>query len=310
MLSALTGENFKFATMIYGFRGCGVEQQPEVLMFTRLGLTPAQARIFAALYQSGLSTAKAISKNSKVARSDVYRVMATLEKLGLVEKTVSAPSKFKAIPVRDAISILMEHRREETSELQATAREILKRFKKSGIETPLKEDEPQFVLVPQGKTGVNRIRNAIEKSQKSLDVLLSWKRFSNGINNVFTESFERAHARNVRVRFIVENPTRGKAEENLIKFIRKSPVCQIRFVPKCPDTVLGIYDRKEISLAVNPTTSLPDSPELWSNSQSLITMAQDYFDVLWITSMENPNHETAMEQVENSSTPSGLPQLA
>jgi sugar-specific transcriptional regulator TrmB len=287
-----------------------MEQQPEALMLARLGLTPAQARIFAALYQSGLSTAKAISKNSKVARSDVYRVMAALEKLGLVEKNVSAPCKFKAIPIQDAISILMERRREVTSELQATAREILKKFKKSGIEKPLKKDETQFVLVPQNITGVNRIRNAIEKSQESMDVLLSWKRFSDGINNVFTENFERARARNVRVRFIVESPPRGKAEENLIKSVRKSPMCQIRFVPKYPDTILGIYDKKEISLVVNPTTNLPDSPELWSNSQSLITIAQDYFDILWITSMENPNHEAAREQVENGSKPSGLPQLA
>lgn len=278
-----------------------MEQQPEVLMFTRLGLTSAQARIFIALYQSGLSTAKAISKNSRIARSDVYRVMATLEKLGVVEKIVSAPCKFRAIPVQDAILILMERRREETSKLQATARELLKRFKKNDVETTFKEDEPQFVLVPQNKAVINRIRNAIDGTQKSLDLLVSWKRLSEGVTSAFTESFDKACARNVQLRFIVENPQRGRSAEHVIKFIRKSSVCQLRFVPRCPNVIMGIYDKKEITLVVDPATSLPDSPALWSNSQSLITMAQDYFDILWITSMENPEYEVSMQKFKHGS---------
>jgi sugar-specific transcriptional regulator TrmB len=267
-----------------------MEQQPEALMLARLGLTPAQARIFAALYQSGLSTAKTISKNSKVARSDVYRVMATLEKLGVVEKIISAPCKFRAIPMHDAVLILMERRREETSKLQATAREILKRFKKSDVETTFKEDEPQFVLVPQSKAVVNRIRSAIDGTQKSLELLVSWRRLLEGVASAFTDSFEKACARNVQLRFIVENPLKGKDAERVIKFIRRNPFCQLRFVPRCPNVIMGIYDKKEITIAVDPATNLSDSPALWSNSQSLITMAQDYFDILWITAMENPEY--------------------
>ena len=265
-----------------------MEQQSEVLMFTRLGLTLAQARIFVALSQSGLSTAKAISRNSRIARSDVYRVMVMLEKLGLVEKVVSAPCMYRAIPMQDAVSLLMERRREETSKLQATAREILKRSKKGGGEMVSKEDELQFVLVPPRKAVVNRIRNAIDGTYKSIDILVSWRRLLEGVTGAFTDSFEKACARNVQLRFIVKYPRRGRDAERVIKFLKRYPWCQLRFVHRCPNVIMGIYDRKELTIAVNPATGLSDSPALWSNNQSFITMAQDYFDILWLTAMENP----------------------
>jgi len=57
------------------------ENQHTTLTLTRLGLTSSQAKAYLALFRSGLSNAKKISKNSGVARPDVYRVMEKLEKL-------------------------------------------------------------------------------------------------------------------------------------------------------------------------------------------------------------------------------------
>jgi sugar-specific transcriptional regulator TrmB len=60
-------------------------QDEEVQTLTCLGLTLCQARVYLALARSGMSTAKTISKVSKVTREDIYRIMPTLQKLGLVE---------------------------------------------------------------------------------------------------------------------------------------------------------------------------------------------------------------------------------
>jgi sugar-specific transcriptional regulator TrmB len=312
VLFALTRTKFKLQSpdIFDEYSGCQVmEQQPEVSMLTRFGLSPTQAKILATLYQMGLSTAKAISKSSGVARSDVYRVIVALDELGLVEKTVSTPCKYSAVPAEDAFFLLMKRRVEETTELQATAKLLLKKFKKNEAQNAPKEFEPGFILVPKSRTGVNRIRNAIEGTQKSLDILVSWKRFVEGATSLFAESLKRAKDKNVNLRFIVESPPRGKTWERIIGLFKDSPLAEIRFVPKCPKTVMGIYDKKEISLVINPATGLPDSPALWSNCQSLITMAQDYFDVLWITAMENPNYEVD-DQAENGSKPNDRRQNA
>jgi hypothetical protein len=58
--------------------------------------------------------------------------------------------------------------------------------------------------------------------------------------------------------------------------------------PGSPKTVLGIYDKKEVFMIIDPKEGLFDSPALWSNSQSLISVVQDYFEILWLTTMEKP----------------------
>jgi len=123
-----------------------MENQHKILTLTRLGLTSNQAKVYLALFRSGLSNAKGISENSGVARSDVYRVMAALEKLGLVEKIISQPCKFRAISIHDAFDILMERRKKVTSELQATTREIIDKLKDNNARTALEKDETQFSL--------------------------------------------------------------------------------------------------------------------------------------------------------------------
>jgi len=61
----------------------------EVQTLIDLGLTDLQARVYLSLYQKGPSEALTISKVTKVARSDVYRTMEGLQRIGLIEKEIS-----------------------------------------------------------------------------------------------------------------------------------------------------------------------------------------------------------------------------
>jgi hypothetical protein len=57
-----------------------------------------------------------------------------------------------------------------------------------------------------------------------------------------------------------------------------------------PKTVMVKYDNKETFIFTKPNAELKNSPALWSNDPSIISMAEDYFDILWITAMEEPNY--------------------
>ncbi|MEM2099534.1 MAG: helix-turn-helix domain-containing protein [Candidatus Bathyarchaeia archaeon] len=268
-------------------------EMQDVLLFTRLGLSVTEAKIYLTLLQLGIATAKEVSKSSGIARPDVYRVMETLGQSGLIEKILSVPCKYKAIEVKDAIARLMEKKRKETAEFQDAARTILKKFDSRSDKIILKEDRSQFILMPAGQALIKRIKKAIDEVQTSLDLLLSWNRFAQGVGSSFTKNFEDALARNVKYRFIVENPPAKSTEKlKLLTYVRKSPLCQIKFLPFRPNTIMGIYDKKEISVIVDPAKELPDSPALWTSCLSLITMAQDYFDILWLTAMNQTDHET------------------
>jgi sugar-specific transcriptional regulator TrmB len=260
-----------------------------------LGLTSVQTRVYLALVESGSSTISAISKTSGVSRPDVHRTISKLQKMCLVEKIIKKPLEYRAIPIREGLSLLLESKTHQYEKIRAEARmwlnsPQLEKNEKRPIESP------QFVLIPKGRTVINRIRTAIESAEQSIDLVLSWKRFSRGIISTFDESIERAWAANVKVRFILESPLANKTGDHFVQFCREKPSCQVRFIPRYPKTVFGIYDKKEVFIIVQSKTDLPGSPALWSNNHSLIGLAQDHFEILWLTAMKElaPKHDIAL----------------
>jgi sugar-specific transcriptional regulator TrmB len=258
----------------------------ELQTLSDLGLTLIQARVYSALVWYGPSKVSEIAKNSNVARPDVYRTLLKLQEIGLVEKIIEMPVKYKVTPIGEGLSLLLDRKTKQYEELRARTHILLEtaRMKKP---KKFSSNINQFVLVPGGKTVIERIRLAIEKAMQSVDLVLSWKRFSRGIVSTFAESIEIAWKKKVEIRFAIERPSESKTDKELVKFCREKPSCDVRLIQHQPKTVLGIYDKKEVFIIVDPEKDLSDSPALWSNNPSLISLAEDYFEVLWVTASEN-----------------------
>ena len=213
-----------------------------------LGLTPVQARVYLTLARFGASRTSAISQISKVAQPDVYKALSKLQQLGLVEKLIETPSEYRAIPVDKGVSFLLETKREQYEKVRAEARMMLDTFK---ITRPKSANQPtrsKFVLIPKGRAVIERLNTAIAQAQISMDLLLSWKRFSRGIASTFAESIESAWAKKVKIRFIIENPFEGKTAKQLIQVCREKPSCQIKFIPHRPRIVLEYTIKKRCLL--------------------------------------------------------------
>jgi sugar-specific transcriptional regulator TrmB len=265
-------------------------QFSELQILMNLGLTLKQARVYMAFVESGPSRISAISKISKVARPDIYQILPKLQKLGLVEEIVETPLEYRAIPMNEGVSLLLETKTEQYEKVRSQARMLLDKAKMKKPTEKKQVKKRQFVLIPEGRTVIERINTAIAESQLSMDLLLSWKRFSRGIVSTFVESMEVAWSKNVKIRFIVESPVESKTAKELVQFCREKPFCQMKFIRHYPAIVLGIYDEKEVFLIVKPKTDLPGSPALWSSNPGLIALAEDYFEMLWLTAMES-NHQ-------------------
>jgi sugar-specific transcriptional regulator TrmB len=253
----------------------------------QLGLTVLEARIYLALCKYGSLTTRALSELTKTAQPDTYRVLAKLQKKGLVEKRIVKPAKFKAVPADNSLTFLLEKKKTEYDDLKVNTRRLIREIKEKPAQEP-ETIQNHFALIPQRETVVKRITEAIDSAKKSVDIFLSWKRFSLGITSTFSESSQRAWERGVKFRIAVESPRKAADVELVREFCGKSRFCNLRFLPMFPKTVLGIYDEKEVFIIVDPRKSLFDSPALWSNNQSLISVAQDYFETLWRTAMEKP----------------------
>jgi len=226
-----------------------------------------------------------IAENSKVARPDVYPTLKRLRQLALVEKLIKTPPEYRAVPMKEGLSTLLEARTSQYQRVKAET-EILQGTIKTEKTDESQTETNQFILVPEGKV-VDRIGASIEKAQKSIDAVLSWKRFSRAIVGTLAESVEKAWAKKVKIKLIVEKPSRNKTAEQLIQNFKQKLSTQIRFIQDHPETVFGIYDQKEMSVMVISKTDLQGSPGLWSSNDALISLARNHFEALWREATEN-----------------------
>jgi sugar-specific transcriptional regulator TrmB len=264
-----------------------LETSTIIEILSELGLTPTEAKILFALTQTGSATAKTITETSAIAREIVYQTMGKLKEKGLIEEIVTSPKKFKAPPIDKCLFTLLKTKNQEHSQLNRKLKQILVAFKENNC---AKVEEPyQFVLIPQKTAVVNKISQAIRNASQSVDLVLSWRRFSRSIDNEFADVAKRAWARKVKFRFILENPNEKAAINYAKSFCKKSPACHIKFIPTHPKTVFGIYDEREVFIIAEPKKDLTESPALWTNNPSLISLIKDYFEILWLTAMEDTN---------------------
>ena len=245
---------------------------------TALGLTNSQAKVYLALAKLGKPTAKEVSTVTQVARQEVYRVLVELQKLGLVEKVVSVPSKFRAISTDDAFSILMERRKRETSELQETISEMLKKSKSDNVRMAL-EEETKFSLVPEQAT-VRAEKKTLGNVQKSFDVITSWR---NPHSVIFAsiEAIAEALQRGVEVRIIIDKPVEEKVLSNIVKHLKKYPNFKIRYLPNAPKALISEYDKGEAWVGTCTNPGVKECPTLWTDNPCLLSILQDYFEMLW-----------------------------
>lgn len=258
-----------------------------VLTLTKLGLTTLESKVYLILCKYDELSTKQISKLSEIAQSDVYRVLKTLQKKGLVEKRIENPSTYKSVQFETGSTFLLNRKKSEYRDLKRKMSQLNKQFQKTKKVNCVLSEESHFLMIPKRENVVKRIIQAIDRSEKSVDLYLSWKRFYRGMTQVFTSSIEKAWTRGVQFRIVAEAPKETAAQKKASEFCRISPNCKVRFMPDRPKTVLGLYDQKEVFIIINPKEGLFDSPALWSNNQSLITAIQEYFDLLWLVSSKH-----------------------
>lgn len=266
--------------------GNGMLQDEDVQALTSIGLTVLQAKVYLALVTLGQATIKTISKTAEVARQDIYRITSELQEYGLVEKIIATPNEFKVIPLKEGMSILLQRIHEERAEADRKVMQLVERYKDNNEKANLIEKEPQFVLVPEKDVSLS-IKRAIENAQTSVDTITTLIRFRTGIFD-FDEIVTEALKRGVKFRFIIDKPEDQKSLPEISKALIKNPLLKIRYGHHPPLAVVGIFDRQEVIISISTIMGLDETPVLLSNNPCLLLMAQNYFEMTWITAAE-PN---------------------
>ncbi len=253
-------------------------------MLADFGLTRNQAKVYIAAVQLGLASVGQISKLSKVRREDVYRLLPNLEKMGLVEKLLGMPTKIRATPIEDALSILIKREQDvaegKVADLKVKKEALLKHFKTSNQKPKLEDERANFALLSQRDAIMSQLLNMMKDAKNEIDLVCSRTKLMQFIHN-FAEQLKKITKRNVKIRIVSEVP---EYEDSIPRIIEEhvSPgnSIELRYTDM-PSSHYFIVDLNQALIATTTEGNMADNPCLWTNNSSLVGLLLRNFEDLW-----------------------------
>ena len=218
-----------------------------------MGLSRRQARVYLALLISGTSTAKAISRVSKVPRQDIYTVMPALEKMGLCEVAITKPVMFRATPLQKGLELLMKRKIAEYEEMQIKTRNLLDELEHYNRGTRFQEDKTEFFLLPAMKERVLMIEEAISNARSAVDSFTTSNIFRQAVVSS-KETLMKTLKRGISFRFLVEDLKSEDFQLEIPQAVLKSPHFEIRYVTVLVPAAAVLIDSKEIFFGTGTVT--------------------------------------------------------
>ncbi|MCW3998632.1 MAG: hypothetical protein NWE93_00140 [Candidatus Bathyarchaeota archaeon] len=251
----------------------------DINLLTKLGLTTLQAQVYFMLTQTEEATIKTISNVLKIDRANLYRIMPQLQKLNLVEKTLSNPTLFNALPLEDGISMLLEQRAKEYREIKEETNELLLRNKREHRESTA-NDECQFAFVPDGKLSMRRIGEIENSTQKTFDLICYWTCCEFEKNDKIHPGFIKLMKKGVQLRQLAYIKDNDEIPKKPLR-IQKYANFNLRFTRTPPKTTISISDSKQALLTVFPYLLKSGTPSLFVSNSGIVSILQDYFELMW-----------------------------
>ncbi len=262
-------------------------------MLSGFGLTHNQAKVYIAIARLGLASVSQVSKLSKVRREDVYRILPKLEKMGLTEKILGKPTKIRATPVKDALSILIRREQDiankKVSTLMARKDEFLKHFKKYRVK-PISE-EAHFALIPQREGIINKGLTMFKNAERAIDIITSRYEFHQLFTN-YAMPLKKAVRKGVKVRIVLDV---SEHEDWIPRIAEEYKSSGTSFDLKYTDQPSGHYiivDYKQALIATSTEVPIGENPRLWTDDNNLVGLMQKNFEGTWHTSVDMKTIET------------------
>jgi len=264
----------------------GLEDSSKIL--SEFGLTPYESKVYLVVYQQGVTTAANIAKIAKIRREEVYRTLPKLEKLGLIEKVLGRPAKVRALPIEDALSLLIDRREEEASreirKLLKKKNELLEMYQEIKPDTAFEKKEPHFTLLSDKDAIEKRTAYLIRNATNSIDFADTFESAFRFVLT-FAEELIAAKKRDVNIRIVTEYPDNTKLIPDALDKHLPASSFEIRYCEELPGNYI-IVDRNQALITTAKTGSVSHGGTLWTDDSSLVKIVQTDFSKLLQVSID------------------------
>jgi sugar-specific transcriptional regulator TrmB len=267
----------------------GLGEEPVRKVLKSLGLTEKEAEVYIFLAKHGVQRSGEIGKRIKTDRSEVYRILKSLQIKGLVEATLEVPTRFTTVPFETILDSFIKSKRDEAASVETAKKELLsyfERFGKTGFE-PVPE---KFVVIEGSNKIYPKILQMVKEAKNQLSAvatvpgLLRADQFG-----VFDAAFTHPLKSKIQFRFLTE-----LSEQNLNAMktlLKRTPKAGFNFKGRNPDLGLQlaprmvIRDDEEIIFFITPRNGTPTAEQddvcLWTNCKALVQSFTAVFEDLW-----------------------------
>jgi len=254
----------------------------------KLGLSKNQIRVYLYLARSGVRKASEISDAISLHRTETYRILKDLAKIGLVSSVFEKPLKFVATPFDKSIDILIKAKRLKL--------ELLERRKKDLVDVWFSLPKPEVASemkevfqVLEGEEQINlKAEEILEETKKEIYVFASDSDFARLYHSGFLDKLEKATKKGVNVRLLTNNSPKSRFFASKLKIDGvKCPSLNGDDLPS-----FLISDQAQILFSIKTQNGKRDDDTedgsgrvsaLWTNYEAFIKALRTLFLELWST---------------------------
>jgi sugar-specific transcriptional regulator TrmB len=248
--------------------------QEHIQTLKGFGLSGLQAKTYLTLLELGEADTKTIAQASNVARQEIYRVMPSLQELGLGKKRMGKPAHFKATPLEDALEILIKKEKEKINRLEDKHSRLIANLQNESTDI-FSAVEAQFIVTSKFVPFFDSHEKLLAQTKEKIDIMvpaIGLDRFSKSWAQLKKLMKKR---RDLKVRVVIQ---KVEEDNSLPKLILDYPDFELRYAPKDVTFGMYIFDQRELTLSIAENNGLPS---LWSNNPNLVILAENYYKQMW-----------------------------
>ncbi len=268
-------------------------KEPIKKVLKSFGLTEKETEVYIFLAKQGVLRGRKIAKQMKKDKGQVYRILKSLQKKGLVESTLEFPTRFTAVPFEKVLDLFIKSKQEEVTFIEKAKKDLLDDWKNiSGAR--LKPPLEKFVVIEGSKKIYLKILQMIEETKKQLSAISTVPGLFRAEQfGVFDAAYNHPLKSKIKFRFLTELSRQNFKAMKLLK-TKLKPELVLKGMNPDPSLALFprmvIRDEEEIMFFISPKTDMFRTKRgqacLCTNCKSLVQTLTVIFEDLWRNSID------------------------
>jgi pimeloyl-ACP methyl ester carboxylesterase/DNA-binding transcriptional ArsR family regulator len=252
------------------------------------GLTEKEAQVYIFLAKHGVLTGGEISKQTKMHRPIVYRILKSLQKKGVVESTLESPIRFSSVPFEKVLNENIRIKYEEANLLEKAKNGLLSDWKKV-YGTRIVPDVGKFVVIEGNRKIYSKISQMIQQAKNQFSAILTVQGLvRNEQFGVFDAIYTHPLKSKIKFHFLTELSNQNLKAMKLLRTKLKTgfdlkgrnPGSSFAMLPR-----MVIRDNEEALFFISPKSDIfsagQDEACICTNNASLVQALTGIFQDSW-----------------------------